>query len=163
MVVIWKERPMPSCERLKAERRVMSWPSNTICPELGGSNPLIRLNRVVLPAPFGPIMLLNSPWRTASETLLTATLPPKARDRSTVSKMLLELAMVFLLQIVNCRLQIADWNLANQSAICNPYFLRIGGAESSAETSFTRVGIGKVKVPVLSLAILTMYIGWRAW
>ena len=41
--------------------RVISSPSNRIRPRLGRSTPLIRLNRVVLPAPFGPITLQISP------------------------------------------------------------------------------------------------------
>ena len=37
--------------------RVRSRPSNTMRPEHGRSTALIRLNSVVLPAPFGPIRL----------------------------------------------------------------------------------------------------------
>ena len=31
-------------------------------PEVGGKNPLIRLKKVVLPAPFGPMIARNSPF-----------------------------------------------------------------------------------------------------
>ena len=37
-------------------------PSKTISPDVGGSTPAIRLNSVLLPAPFGPIRPSNSPW-----------------------------------------------------------------------------------------------------
>ena len=38
---------------------------------------LIRLNTVVLPAPFGPIKVSTSPRRTSKLTPLTASTPPK--------------------------------------------------------------------------------------
>ena len=43
---------------------------------------LIRLNTVVLPAPFGPISVNTSPRRTSKLTLLTASTPPKRTLRS---------------------------------------------------------------------------------
>jgi hypothetical protein len=45
-------------------------------PEDGGKNPLIRLKKVVLPAPFGPMMARNSPLATLSDTSRTATRLP---------------------------------------------------------------------------------------
>ena len=33
----------------------MSTPSSRMLPDVGGISPVIRLNVVVLPAPFGPI------------------------------------------------------------------------------------------------------------
>ncbi len=44
--------------------------------------PVIRLNSVVLPAPFGPMMALRSPGMIFSDTPRTARKPPKAFDRS---------------------------------------------------------------------------------
>jgi hypothetical protein len=38
---------------------------------------LMRLNTVVLPAPFGPISVNTSPFFTSKLTLLTASTPPK--------------------------------------------------------------------------------------
>ena len=55
----------------------MSWPSKMMVPEVGGKNPLIRLKKVVLPAPFGPMMAHSSPLATFSETSRTATRLPK--------------------------------------------------------------------------------------
>ena len=41
--------------------------------------PVIRLNRVDLPAPFGPITARTSPSATSIDTRSTATSPPKRR------------------------------------------------------------------------------------
>src|SRR5580704_10305272 len=46
-------------------------------PLLGDRNPLIMANKVVLPAPFGPIRAVMRPVWTSSETLSTASNPPK--------------------------------------------------------------------------------------
>src|SRR5580704_8839961 len=46
-------------------------------PPLGAKNPLIIANKVVLPAPFGPIRAVMRPASTSSETLSTASNPPK--------------------------------------------------------------------------------------
>ena len=48
-------------------------------PASGASSPVTRLNTVVLPAPFGPMMLTSSPSLTASDSALTAVTPPKRR------------------------------------------------------------------------------------
>ena len=42
---------------------------------------LIRLNTVVLPAPFGPMMVNTSPSFTSKPTPSTAFTPPKAIER----------------------------------------------------------------------------------
>ena len=42
----------------------MSRPSKVMVPEVGGKNPLIRLKKVVLPAPFGPMIAHSSPFAT---------------------------------------------------------------------------------------------------
>src|SRR5262249_21215707 len=47
------------------------------CPEVAGKIPVIKLNRVVLPAPFGPMMALRSPGMILSVTSRTARKPPK--------------------------------------------------------------------------------------
>src|SRR5215469_4107882 len=55
-------------------------------PSLGGRNPLMMENSVVLPAPLGPISAVIRPASTASETLSTARRPPKRLNaRSTRS------------------------------------------------------------------------------
>jgi hypothetical protein len=53
--VIWNVRTRPSATRLAAPMRSIGLPSNQISPAVAGKKPLIRLNRVVLPAPFGPM------------------------------------------------------------------------------------------------------------
>src|SRR5713226_7260007 len=50
----------------------MSRPSNATRPDVGGTAPEIALNKVVLPAPFGPMMARRSPRLTRSETSSTA-------------------------------------------------------------------------------------------
>ena len=52
-------------------------PSNTISPELTGNTPVIKLNNVVLPAPFGPITPNTSPCFTPKDIPVRAATPPK--------------------------------------------------------------------------------------
>ncbi len=75
--VIWKVRAMPTATRLCAGQAVMSCSSKMIVPRVGGKKPLIRLKKVVLPAPLGPITARSSPGSTVIETSLTATRLPK--------------------------------------------------------------------------------------
>ena len=51
----WKVRAMPARAMARCGSRVMSRPANTMRPRLARSAPVIRLNIVLLPAPFGPI------------------------------------------------------------------------------------------------------------
>jgi hypothetical protein len=44
----------------------MRSPFRRISPALGAKRPLMRLNSVDLPAPFGPMIATRSPARTAS-------------------------------------------------------------------------------------------------
>jgi hypothetical protein len=53
--VIWKVPAIPMPTRRCAGSPVMSRPSRRICPLLGAKNPLIKLKKVVLLAPLGPI------------------------------------------------------------------------------------------------------------
>ena len=76
--VIWKVRAMPQRDPLvRRQQPVMSRPSNRIEPEVGAKKPLIRLKKVVLPAPFGPITARSSPGSTVIDTSRTATRLPK--------------------------------------------------------------------------------------
>src|ERR1043166_9009063 len=63
---------------------VMSRPSRKTSPAVGWRWPVIRLNRVDLPAPFGPITAAIWPSGTARLTSLTARKPPKdlLKDRT---------------------------------------------------------------------------------
>src|SRR3712207_1900152 len=54
-------------------------PSNVQLPVLGWSKPVSRLNRVVLPAPFGPIRPVIPPRWISRWSAATAVRPPKVR------------------------------------------------------------------------------------
>ena len=64
----------------------MSRPAKVTVPASGLSSPVTRLNTVVLPAPFGPMMLTNSPSATLSDSASTAVTPPKRRVRLASSR-----------------------------------------------------------------------------
>ena len=70
------------CRRCSADAAacaVMSRPSRRIVPASGARPPAIRLNSVVLPAPFGPMMPSASPGRNAKDRCSSAaTTEPKA-------------------------------------------------------------------------------------
>src|SRR5262245_43602958 len=55
---------------------VMSRPSSCTRPAVGGINPLMVLNSVVLPAPLGPIRPTISPAATVTLTSVSAARPP---------------------------------------------------------------------------------------
>src|SRR5215208_960833 len=63
----------------------IDWPSKVTSPESGGIRPVIKLNSVVLPAPFGPITLRISPGSSARSTPSTAWTPPKCRFSPRIS------------------------------------------------------------------------------
>ena len=56
MRIFWNVRATPSRVRWYGGADVTSRPSSVRVPDVGGSRPEIRLNSVVLPAPFGPMM-----------------------------------------------------------------------------------------------------------
>ena len=60
-LAIWKVRPMPSCARACGASRLIWVPRRRTSPSVGASWPLSKLKKVVLPAPFGPMMLTISP------------------------------------------------------------------------------------------------------
>ena len=63
---------MPSAVRRWLCQPVTSWPNSSTWPELAGNMPVIRLNSVVLPAPFGPMIALRSPGMILNVTPRTA-------------------------------------------------------------------------------------------
>src|SRR6516164_1017313 len=67
------------------ESPAMSSPAKLTLPWLGFSIPVMRLNKVDLPAPFGPITARTSPSSTRIDTWSTATMPPKRRVSSSSS------------------------------------------------------------------------------
>ena len=63
----------------------MSAPSSSTSPELAVNAPLIRLKKVLFPAPFGPITADNEPEGNASDTSSMARTPPNALVRFLIS------------------------------------------------------------------------------
>src|SRR5260370_14605889 len=55
----------------------MFWPSRKTRPVTGGCSPVITLNNVVLPAPFGPIRPVTRPLSASRSTSSRALTPPK--------------------------------------------------------------------------------------
>jgi hypothetical protein len=77
MLVIWKLLDNPLRLIRCASRPVMSSPCRAMRPELTGKRPLIRLNRVDLPAPFGPMMACRSSLAIDRFTPLMIEVRPK--------------------------------------------------------------------------------------
>jgi len=67
---------MPTCARSEGRRRNKSSPLNVIVPATAGTTPLIVLNRVDFPAPFGPTRVTKRPSGTDSVTFVSARRPP---------------------------------------------------------------------------------------
>ena len=76
--VLWKERPIPSRQILWGGMGVMSIPLKISFPSSLERCPVIRLKRVVFPAPLGPMMEQISPLFTEKLTPFTARKPSKA-------------------------------------------------------------------------------------
>src|SRR5437773_5972484 len=77
MLVIWKERANPRRARAGAESAVMSSPAKRTRPRSGSRLPASWLIRVVLPAPFGPMIAWVSPSRISRSTSSLARSAPK--------------------------------------------------------------------------------------
>src|SRR5215470_6175516 len=74
----WNVRAIPRWLILCGGRPTIELPSKRMSPSSGSYTPVIRLKRVVLPAPFGPITLtisFSSTWKSSSEITCR---PPKA-------------------------------------------------------------------------------------
>ena len=80
-LTIWKVRATPRLTIAFGRRPTSSWPSSRTEPVNGSMKPDIRLNTVVLPAPFGPIRPRISPWFNTKERSDTARRPPKSLER----------------------------------------------------------------------------------
>src|SRR5712691_13409467 len=85
MFVRWNERPTPRRQTSWGARPVMSRPSKRTAPASGRTCPVMRLKRVVLPAPFGPMIAVTWPAATVRLTPPTASKPPNALWRSRTS------------------------------------------------------------------------------
>ena len=66
----------PRRTRSSIVMRVMSSPASTTRPPLIGNAPIAAFSRVVLPAPFGPIIAVISPARTVRLALRSARSAP---------------------------------------------------------------------------------------
>src|SRR6266542_4062679 len=87
MLVRWNDRPTPIRQMRCGGAPVMSLPSSSTCPASGCRCPVMRLKKVDLPAPLGPITAAISPRATARLTQLTAMKPSKALRRERTSSM----------------------------------------------------------------------------
>src|SRR5262245_24833071 len=77
---------MPAVERLCGPSAVTSAPLKRIVPAPGARSPAIRLNSVVFPAPFGPMMPSASPCMTSRSIASAALTEPKERVRPLSSR-----------------------------------------------------------------------------
>src|ERR687894_409459 len=78
-LVSWKVRTTPSRATWCGASMPSGRPSNDHVPVLGWSNPVSRLNSVVLPAPLGPIRPVMPPRCTSRWSTDTAVRPPNVR------------------------------------------------------------------------------------
>ena len=76
MRVIWNVRPMPAWNTWSGLALVMSRPRSVTRPASATSYPLMTLNRVVLPDPFGPIRPLMAPSAKVIVHPVSAWMPP---------------------------------------------------------------------------------------
>src|SRR5713101_6492022 len=77
---------MPRWEMRSGGSPAMSSPSKTMRPAVGRSTPVRQLNKVLLPAPFGPMMARISPGGTEKLTSLSAVSPPKRTVSPSVAR-----------------------------------------------------------------------------
>src|SRR5450631_4455414 len=77
---------MRPCEVIFSGRMpLMSAPLKRMLPRACGSRPVMALNRVVLPAPFGPMRPVVFPRATEKLALSSACRPPKVARMSLIS------------------------------------------------------------------------------
>src|SRR4051812_18385581 len=84
-LVSWKVRTTPRRATWCGESLPRSRPSKDQVPVLGWSNPVSRLNSVVLPAPLGPIRPVMPPRWISRWSTETAVRPPKDRVTSSTT------------------------------------------------------------------------------
>src|SRR5690349_5800771 len=78
----WKVRDTPSSATRCAGSASRSRPARSIRPDFGRVSRLTQSNRVVLPAPFGPISPQTLPRGTVKDTPASAVTPPNRTTRS---------------------------------------------------------------------------------
>src|SRR3954452_5039149 len=79
LFVSWNVRTMPRAAIRWGGTPSIDLPSNDQSPASGLSKPVIRLKKVVLPAPLGPIRAVIEPRWTSTRSTSTAVMPPKFR------------------------------------------------------------------------------------
>src|SRR5688572_24881954 len=79
LFVSWKVRTMPRAAIRCEGTPSIGVPSNDQSPASGLSKPVMRLKKVVLPAPLGPINAVIEPRWTSPRSTSTAVMPPKFR------------------------------------------------------------------------------------
>src|SRR5271166_2084273 len=77
------------CARRRDATPIRSRPNSRMPPESARNSPVTRLNNVVLPAPFGPMISLRSPNSTERFTDEVTRSPPNALLRSRSSSALI--------------------------------------------------------------------------
>jgi hypothetical protein len=86
ILVSWKVRPMPSANTLSGAMLVIRRPPRYTSPASAFAYPVITLNRVVLPDPFGPISPATSPSPISTVQSSSARTPPYALCTPSVRK-----------------------------------------------------------------------------
>src|SRR3984885_4336374 len=76
---------MPRWARAAAGIVSRFWSRNEMLPCTAGTMPQMVLNRVDLPAPFGPTTVTKRPSATDSDTSISARRPPYATERLRIS------------------------------------------------------------------------------
>ena len=84
---IWNERAMPRLAICAGGSPTMSSPASVTRPLSGRIAPEMRLKKVVLPAPFGPMIAVSEPGANLSETSWIAATPPKDFDNPSTASM----------------------------------------------------------------------------
>src|SRR5439155_11476237 len=80
-LLTWKDRPSPFLTRRQGRCLVTGSPKRCTSPLSGVFLPVSRSNKVLFPAPLGPMMATDSPPCTANETSFTALNPAKDLHR----------------------------------------------------------------------------------
>ena len=75
--MFWYVRATPSAVTWCGGSPWIGCPAKRMAPAVTGKTPVMRLNSVVLPAPFGPMTATSWPRATEKDTLFTARRPPK--------------------------------------------------------------------------------------
>ena len=84
--VIWNDFAMPRWAKRCCGSAVMSRPWNRMRPALGASEPEMRLKKVLLPAPFGPMIEVRLPEKKRAVTSASAVKPPKRLPSPSTSR-----------------------------------------------------------------------------